>query len=599
VLRHRGVLAALPATILRVARWRVVLAVALAVALSATEGIGLLLLFPLLGLVGMDVPPAGGGALAEVGPTILGWLGLQSSLVTIVLLYLVAIVVRASLARRSAIGIISIQNDVVADLRRQLYAAIVNADWPFLSRGLRPDFVHTLTAHVDRAGLATQSLLRLLVEGAVTSIYVMFALQMSPLAAGVALVSGALLWALLWRKARAARSTGDALVRSSSRLHAAASEHLASVKTAKCYGRLETQLTAFERLVDEARDVGVWATRQQTEVRWWFEIGAAAIVSALLVVLVQVVAMPSGGTVLLLIVFFRLIPRASSIHESYQYLVHTLPALRAVDETRAACEAAGERLPAQSEEARFRESVRLDDVWFGYRQEATPVVQGLDLTIRRGEMTAIVGPSGAGKSTVADLILGLIGPRRGRLLVDGVPLTPERLGSWRRLIGYVEQDTFLFHDTMRANLLWAEPGAGEEAIWRALRLAAADEFIRRLPHGIDTVVGDRGILLSGGERQRLALARALLRNPSILILDEPTSNLDSESENCIAKTIDELRGRVTVVLITHRLRLARDADVIYVLDRGRLVESGIWDELVADEDSRLRGLFRSQELAVA
>jgi ATP-binding cassette subfamily C protein len=163
-----------------------------------------------------------------------------------------------------------------------------------------------------------------------------------------------------------------------------------------------------------------------------------------------------------------------------------------------------------------------------------------------------VGPSGAGKTTVADLVAGLIFPDRGRVTVDGKELTPARIGRWRERIGYVGQEPFLFHDTVRANLLWAAPGASEDDLREALRAAAAWGFVARLPHGLDTVVGDRGVRLSGGERQRLALARALLRRPDLLILDEATSNIDAGNERRIGAAVRRLRGSLAILVITHR-----------------------------------------------
>lgn len=169
--------------------------------------------------------------------------------------------------------------------------------------------------------------------------------------------------------------------------------------------------------------------------------------------------------------------------------------------------------------------------------------------------------------------MGLIVPDKGRVLVDGVQLVPTNLKSWRDQVGYFNQDTFLFHDTVRANLLFARPDATEEEIWQALKLAAADEFVSRLPEGIDTIVGDRGMQLSGGERQRLALARALIRKPSLLILDEATSSLDLENERRILKTLEGLRGRVTILIISHRLSAVQGADTIYELQNGKVVEA--------------------------
>jgi len=244
----------------------------------------------------------------------------------------------------------------------------------------------------------------------------------------------------------------------------------------------------------------------------------------------------------------------------------------------------------------MRRGVRLEQVSFSYAgEDQSAVIQEVDLTIKAGETTAIVGPSGAGKTTIADLVIGLIVPTHGRLLVDELRLTPDRMRSWRARIGYVAQDTFLFHETVRANLLWARPDASEEAIRQALRLAAAEDFVDAMPEGLDTVLGDRGVRLSGGERQRLALARALLREPSLLLLDEATSSLDSENEQRIQRAIEGLHGQMTILVITHRLSTIRRADVIHVVERGRLIESGDWDQLVG-RDGRFRALCLAQNI---
>jgi ATP-binding cassette subfamily C protein len=170
---------------------------------------------------------------------------------------------------------------------------------------------------------------------------------------------------------------------------------------------------------------------------------------------------------------------------------------------------------------------------FSYAADGQSDVEHVNLKVDAGKMTAVVGTSGAGKSTLADLLIGLIGPQKGEVLIDGIPLDAQRLEAWRSRIGYVAQETFLFNDTVWANLLWTRPDATDEDLHIAHHLAAADEFVARLPDGMETVLGDRGVLLSGGERQQLARARALLREPSLLILDETKSNLDSENERRI------------------------------------------------------------------
>jgi len=180
--------------------------------------------------------------------------------------------------------------------------------------------------------------------------------------------------------------------------------------------------------------------------------------------------------------------------------------------------------------------------------------------------------------------------------VDGVPIRGPWLGAWRQAIGYVSQDTFLFHDTVRVNLLWAWPEASEADLHRALQHAAADEMVAALPQGLDTVLGDRGVRLSGGERQHLALARALLRRPSLLLLDEATSALDTANEQRIYGALADLHGELTIVMIAHRLSTVRTADHILVVEAGRVVETGTWGALWARPGGRFRALATGDDV---
>ena len=219
------------------------------------------------------------------------------------------------------------------------------------------------------------------------------------------------------------------------------------------------------------------------------------------------------------------------------------------------------------------------------------MLAGVSLRLRAGTVTGLAGASGAGKSTIADLVMGLLRPTSGTVSIDGHVLADGDVRAWRRSIGYVPQDTFLLHDTVRANLHWARPDATEQEMWLALDQASAGDFLRTRGEGLDAVVGDRGIRLSGGERQRLALARALLLEPDLLILDEATSALDAANEQQILEAVQQLAGRITVLLITHRLAALRGAQEIHVIAGGRVVESGGWDELAARPDGEFRRLL--------
>ena len=210
----------------------------------------------------------------------------------------------------------------------------------------------------------------------------------------------------------------------------------------------------------------------------------------------------------------------------------------------------------------------------------------LNLEIQKGSIIAAAGPSGSGKSTLCDLLIGFYRPVSGEILIDGKDLRKYNIKSWRNNIGYISQDTFLFNLSVKENIIIGKPDASDKEVYEAARQAGASEFIEGLPERYDTIVGDRGVTLSGGQRQRIAIARALIRNPEILIFDEATSSLDSEAERGILDFLRGLRGEKTVLIITHRLSSLHVADKIYVLDKGSIVESGRYDELLSK-----RGLF--------
>ena len=237
-------------------------------------------------------------------------------------------------------------------------------------------------------------------------------------------------------------------------------------------------------------------------------------------------------------------------------------------------------------------AVRFEDVRFRYKSGPV-VLDGLDLDFGAGRTTAIVGATGGGKSTLIKLLLRFYEPQSGRITLDGVPLSELVLSDLRGAIGLVSQDVFVFHGSVAENIAYGRPGASQEEIEAAARIAEADEFVRALSEGYDTVVGERGQKLSGGQRQRISIARAVLSDPPILILDEATSSVDNETEAAIQRSLERVaRGRTTIV-IAHRLSTIRNADRIYVLDDGHVAECGTHGELI-ERDGLYAGLWRVQ-----
>ena len=570
------------------AGWRFWNAVLLALAQALIAGLAIVVLIPLSQAAGLGAGAETTSRLFEASRRLFGS---SPGIATVLGAFVALTALQGWLSWAHARLAVRITQDVIFDLRQRLFRAICGAEWTLYARQSNARLLAGLTEQAQRAGYATYEGLNLAVGTITIVAYLALALAISvPLTIVVLATGGALTWALAAHR-RVATVQGARLVEGQERLYRAASESLAGMKLIRSAGAEGRHIAEFDRAAGELRDASVSLSTSPSAVHWWFSLGTAMILAAVAYMALQLFGMPATELAVLLIVFWRLSPRLTGLQVSYHTVLGGLPAYDAVAQLAADLTTSSARASDVSA-FEYRRSVDLVDLAFEYTR-GEPVIAGVTLTIPAGQTIAVVGPSGAGKSTLADLVLGLVPPASGRIVVDGLALTPERLQAWSEQVAYVPQDPFLFHETVRANLLWAAPSASEAEMWSALKASAAD-FVTRLPAGLDTVVGDRGVLLSGGERQRIALARALLRLPRLLVLDEATSSLDSENEELIRTAIDRLHGRTAILVISHRLSTVRNADVIHVLEQGKLVESGRWDELCLRPGGRFRALWKAQ-----
>jgi subfamily B ATP-binding cassette protein MsbA len=288
----------------------------------------------------------------------------------------------------------------------------------------------------------------------------------------------------------------------------------------------------------------------------------------------------SGDFASILVAIYMMFSPLKKIGEAYGDLQECVASFERVDSLFNAMkeEQGGEKVRG------FEQGIALEDVTFKYPEGSFPILQGLNLEIRKGEVVAIVGRSGVGKSTLVDLIPRFIKPSGGRITLDGRDINTLDVHSLRELIAVVSQDVLLFNDSIRENIAFGRPGAAEKEIVEAARMAYADEFINELPEKYNTVIGERGLKLSGGQRQRIAIARAILKNPPLLILDEATSSLDSVSEALVQKALEKLTKDRTTIVIAHRLSTIINSDRIVVLDKGRIAGIGTHSQLLAEND---------------
>lgn len=559
------------------------------------EGVGIAALVPMLQVVqGGNSSGAGGGSIGRMVTAVLGVFQLPFNLATALGFILVIVLASEAVNLLQQKVVASSSALFEARMRKKLFAAVFEASWPYFVRTKANDLLSALITDTGRASTAYMTLVQILGAVIMVVVYVGLSLVLSwQMTLAIVVVSMAVGYLLRHRTNRGTKY-GQDVTRIDAQLHSQAAENLIAAKLVKASASEPQVRERFDVLGEAKRRAQYRIEMNQAWLKALYNSASIVTVFAGIYAAVTFFGMTVATLTVFLFAYYRLAPRLSILQANQSRLLSLIPGLMRVDEyTQTAIalrEASGDSALSQ-----FSHGIDLTDVSFAYDAEH-PVLHHITLTIPHGESTAIVGPSGAGKTTVMDMIMGLLLPDSGDILVDGISLRDIRLSDWRRQIGYVPQDASFFHATVAENIAWGLEDASRSDVIAAATLADADEFIRRFPEGYDTVIGDRGMRMSGGQRQRLALARAIVRKPSILVLDEATSALDAESEEKVQLAVDRLAGSVTTLVVTHRLATVRGCSLIYVLDRGKLVESGSWEELLA-QGGQFAELVELQSLA--
>lgn len=559
-------------------RW-VASLVALTVLCSLTEGIGLLLLVPLLGSLGERT----GAANPVVAHLLASFrhLGLATSLPTLLLAFVALVGCRSAILHGRDQMTAALQHRVVDRLRQQCFDALLAAEWRWLVAGRRADHANLLLTDVARVGVGLHHGLAWIAVVATAAAYIAVGLLLSWWMTLVVLVTGGAVMLALATHRRAALRLGQQLGAANRAMQRHVQDSLAGLKLAKIQGVERHHRNAFAQAVGQLRADQLRFQSGSSMSRAWFQVGGAALLAIYLYAGLRWWSLPQAELLVLVMLFARLVPLFLTAHQSSHHWLHALPAVHEIDALLAEAGAAAETpAPPDAAPPSLQVALVLDAVSIGYAGRDRPALDRVSLRLAARTTTAVLGPSGAGKSTLADVVVGLLAPDQGQVLVDGMPLEGALRRTWRAGVAYVPQEVFLFHGSIRDNLLWGVPAATEDELRQALRLAAAD-FVQRLPEGLDTRVGDGGVQLSGGERQRIALARALIRRPVLLVLDEATSALDLDNEARIGEVLQQLRGSVTVVVIGHRLATLEHADQVVVLECGAVAAQGTWAEIRA------------------
>ena len=570
-------------------RWMPVL-IGLSVAAYLFEALAISLLLPLIqallarGDIAVGAPTQVNGLLSgwgEAGPT------------TLIAFIVLCVFLKSATAYASQVAFAAVNARTGDELRQALFRKILHARSDFHDRQRPGALLNTLATESWRLSEALQLLAGLVTH---TSALVVFLVTMALLSWKLMLITAAataVIFLLVGAVTARAKRHGDEAVAANRGLAARMTEGLAGLRTIRLFGQEEAEADRFARASQDVR-------------RAFFRMDALS--AAPMPMLELLFAVLLGGLLLgadvgefvILVVFLALLQRLQPHAAAVMHARVNLLALAAPlqDVSGVLAEATADRLPDGANEAPVpAETIQFKEVTYCYPGAREPALSRVSFDIPAGRTTALIGMSGAGKSTVLSLVCRLIDPTGGGVFVDGEDLRSFRAASWRARMAVVPQDVYLFNATVRENIAYGGPNISDEAIVAAAQAAQAHDFVAALPHGYETRVGDRGVRFSGGQRQRIALARALVRDPGVLIQDEATNALDSLSERLVRDAIRNLGGGRTILIVAHRLASIEHADHIVVLDKGHVVEAGSPAELLGADGAYARYL-RSERVTV-
>lgn len=556
------------------------------------EGLTIASVVPLLTAIGIGEQGGGtAGLITQMVTELTGWLGFGMSVPGIALLMLLMLSISTLFFLAQAYVGISLQTGYVSYWQKRLLSSIFSAKWGLFLKERNGDLINSVVTETQRLGGAFYQLGLLLTGLFHACIYSVVALLLSPSATCLVIAGGLLLFLITRPLVKRAHRLGLGISHENAELQVRLGEFVGSAKLLKATATEKEAVVKLKDIVTKLRKHTLANGFDAQLVKGIFDFGAAMMIASILILSGGFFNIDAAVILAILAIFIRLIPKLTGLQQSLQSLSSSLPAVYVLNSISARIDSEHEHsstgpLPVPLNSGPL--ALSLEGVAVSY--EGIRVVSDIEMNIPAGACVALVGRSGAGKSTIVDAMLGLVPIEAGTIKVNGLDLKSLPLSGLRRRIGYMGQETLLHNTTIRDNILWGREDRSGEAVMFAAKQAAADGFISECAQGLETVVGERGGRLSGGQRQRLALARALMGTPGLLILDEAASALDAETDASVTEALKLLKGKVTMIIISHRPSSIRMADYVYVMDKGEMIESGIPSEL-SENDGHFSQLF--------
>ncbi|MEH7226486.1 ABC transporter ATP-binding protein [Bacillus sp. JJ1566] len=556
--------------------------------ISLLDGIAIIMLIPLLSASGIMNITSSNSSISFVFEY-LNKISEALSFTAILGIFVMVGILQNFIQRYLTIQNTKIQHGFFRQLRIETYSALMYSNWDFFLKRRKSDIINSLTAEIAQASAGTNTFLQFITAVIFTIIQVVIAFILSPKITIFVLLSGFILSLFSYVFIKKSRALGKLNWEFGKSYMAGITDSFNGIKEIKSNNLEESRIQWYSYMTKQLHDEQINYSKLKTLSQFNYKVASTILIAVFIYFSVTFYHTEVAQLLLIIAIFSRLWPRITGIQAGLEQMATVTPALKAVISLQMDCLKAKEITGQVDQKTiKIENGIECKKVYFRYREsDQKYALKGIDVFIPSYQMTAIVGRSGAGKSTLIDLLMGLNQQENGQVLLDGVPLSESNLLSLRRSISYVPQDPFLFNVSIRENLEILNQDATDEQLWEALEFASAADFVRRLPQGLDTLIGDRGIRLSGGERQRIVLARAILRNPSILVLDEATSALDTENESNIQEALEKLKGKMTIIVIAHRLSTIRNADQVIVLEQGEVIQQGNFNQLANDK----RGMF--------
>ena len=550
------------------AGFRLIKATGLLILSGIFQGFSLLILIPLLSLTGLSDLSAKNDSFSLAIQGLLGTLNISFNLTVILGLFFFLVVSEAVFNRYRSIVLSYLNLDYTNHIRQELYQKIGGANWEFHSRNHSSESMNLLDNAVDQIGDGTYYLLQVFVFISQSIVFLLVASSLSLTMTCVMLFTAIVLFILMKPVNNKVFNYSEKALQTNQLLYRNIVDFFGGLKLAKSFNRTDHHIKEFrataETLVIDEKTV----VRLSTSAQMYLRILSVFMLCLFVFVALEIFHMSIERLLVFIVLVNRLYSVFSSGQNHWQALLQCLPSFDVYNKSIKQFNMHQENLQNMEEIIPpIQIGIRLEDISFTYRgNDNLEVLSNLSLSFPAKKTTAIIGESGVGKSTLADILTGLLLPQSGKMYVDNKEIKPELLSNWRSHISYVSQDVYLFDGSIRSNIQWiSDQKIDDEQIWLALNTAAAEDFVRKLPNQLDTLVGERGVKLSGGEKQRIALARAIIKKPDLLILDEATSSLDYKNEDKIRDALKNIQGSMMIIIIAHRDNMIRYADVVLEL----------------------------------